>query len=582
MNFLLYQLQRLLMLPVRLITSPMEAFSTLSDGSGRSDAMIKGLPAAIVAVLGTSAVFFMGSDQEGLVESYTSKLQKTDNQRKILKAELRQDLLNKKALGGVVSESESAANDDEAKEEKIEKLNEQSNIYLEKLIAIDPDQNEFRYRLALRALEEGNVQKCIKMMKQISPLDTPGYPPAHLQLALLFENSPAKNPIQRISNLDNALIHVEHCLTNDINNLDALKIKARLLSLKGSREDARIAFKKVFDVEPKYFRPLIQLQNSAGERNATLATASSAFSQQLSSSEVQKDSARWVAAWQGYAQTMTLLNEFPELETRLLKELDRYKDSSDNLARMPFLKQYLAQLYIAWTASINGNPLSQVLTNIPEKNQLDMLDYYAKAYSYKESDSSLLQIISRLAFSPYKNVRTKARTLYNPEVQDNVPPEVLNQMGLQALNVKDYKSAQRFYEKARALAPDNSAILNNLAYAYLKGEDDGDLSQRERDRMQKSNAERAHDLVAQAIRVLPENQRNSPNMSMYKHTLGTALMQLKSYAAAAAEFEQALRIRPNNVDLLESVIVCYDNFNLDSTPFRNKLDRIQAEEKSQP
>ena len=567
------------MLPVRLVTSPMEVFSAISDGSGRSDAMVKGLPAAIVALLGSAAVFFMGSNQENLIESYTSKLQRTDNQRKILKAELRQSLLNKSALGAGATADTS---DDETREAEIEQLNQQSNIYLNKLISIEPDQNEFRYRLALRALEEGNVQKCLKMMKQISPLDTPGYPPAHLQLALLFENSPAKNSIQRIANLDKALIHVEHCLTNDINNLDALKIKARLLTLKGSRADARIAFKKIFEAEPKYFRPLIQLQDSESERNSTLLTASSAFSQQLSSSEVQKDSARWVAAWQGYAQTMTLLKQFPELEVRLLKELDRYKDSSDNLARLPFLKQYLAQLYISWTNSTNGNPMSKDLRAFSEETQLDMLDFYAKAFSYKESDNTLLQTIARLAFSSHQAVRDKARAIYNPEDQADLPPAVLNQMGLKALSIKDYISAQKYYERAKALAPSNPAILNNLAYAYLKGEDEGDASQSEINRQRKSNAERAHDLVAQAIRALPDNQRNSPNMSMYRHTLGTALMQLKNYAAAAAEFEQALSIRPDNVDLLESVIVCYDNFNLDSTPYRNKLESIIAEEKSQP
>ena len=571
------------MLPIRLIMSPMEVFSAFSDGSGRSDALVKGIPAAVIAVLGSAAVLFMGSDKEGLIEYYTSELQKTDNQRKIIKAELRQSLLNKSALGeggsGAAASAETSG--DGAKQKEIEKLNAQSNIYLHKLISIEPDQSEFRYRLALRALEEGNVQQCLKMMKQISPLDTPGYPPAHLQLALLFENTPAKNSIQRIANLDKALIHVEHCLTNDINNLEALKIKARLLTLKGSRADARIAFKRIFDVEPKYFRPLIQLQESESERNGTLITASSAFSQQLSSSEVQKDSARWVAAWQGYAQSMTLLKQFNELEARLLKELDRYKDSSDNLARLPFLKQYLAQLYISWTGSVNGNPMARDLARFSEESQLSMLDYYAKAFSYKDSDSTLLQTIARLAFSSHETVREKARAIYNPDSQSDLPPEVLNQMGLRALAVKDYKAAQKYYERARALAPSNPAILNNLAYAYLKGEDEGDISQSELSRNKKSNAERAHDLVAQAIRTLPQNQRNSPNMSMYRHTLGTALMQLKNYAAAAAEFERALAIRPDNIDLLESVIVCYDNFNLDSTPYRNKLDRVRAEERSQ-
>jgi len=574
MNFLLFQLQRLLMLPVRLITSPLELFSAFSDGSVRSSAFVKGLPAVLIAVLGSLAVFFMSwGGQESLVESYSSALQQTDNQRKMLQDDLNQAIISKNALSdNPVSAAQ--AKEDDPRQEEIEELNERTKVFLKKLIKIQPEQNEYKYRLALRAMAEGDVRRCFEMMRQISPLDTPGYPKAHLQLALLFENSPAKNPIQRIANIDKALAHVEHCLTNDINNLDALKIKARLLRLKGSTSDARATFKKVFDADPKYFRPLLELQDDPGERQSTLASASSAFSQQLSSSEVQKDSARWVSAWQGYAQSMSLLEDFDTLESRLLKELDRYKAGTDNMARQPFLKQYLAQLYISWTVAQNGDPLRKDLLGFPEDKQLEMLGYYAKAFSFNENDRTVLQSVSRLAFSPYDSVRERARQIYDPDNQANLPPEVLNQMGLQALKNRDYKVAQQHYERARAMAPDNPAILNNLAYAYLKGEDEGTFTQSELLRKKKSNAERAHDLVAQAMRLIPSDKRNSPNMSMYRHTLGTALMQLKNYAAAAAEFEKALAIRPENVDLLKSVIVCYDNYNLDSTPYRNKLDEV--------
>ena len=82
------------------------------------------------------------------------------------------------------------------------------------------------------------------------------------------------------------------------------------------------------------------------------------------------------------------------------------------------------------------------------------------------------------------------------------------------------------------------------------------------------------------MRLIPKDKLSSPSMSMYRHTLGTALMQLKNYPAAAAEFELALAIRPENVDLLKSVIACYDNFNLDSTPYRNKLDDVLAKEEA--
>lgn len=581
MNFLLFQLQRLLMLPVALMKSPMELFTAFSDGSVRSEAFVKGLPAVLVAVGITLAVLLTSlGGKESLVEFYSSELQKADNERKILQNELQQSLISENALAENTDGSALVeAKEDDPRQVEIDELGEKSNIYLKKLIKVQPEQREYKYRLALKALDDGNVRECFEMLKQISPLDTPGYPQAHVQLALFYENSPAKSPIERLGNIDTALTHIEHCLTNDANNLEALKIKARLLILKGSTEDARIAFKKVFEADPKYFSPLLRLQKEEVERKATLLTASSAFSTQLSSAEVQKDSARWVSAWQGYAQSMTMLKDYETLELRLLRELDRYRDGNDNMARQPFLKQYLAQLYISWTISVNGDPLRAEMLDQPEPDQLSMLDYYAKAFSYNENDRTVLQSVSRLAFSRHKSVREKARQIYDPESQTNLPPEVLNQMGLQALKNKNYELAQQHYERARSLAPNNPAILNNLAYAYLKGEDEGDLTQGGLQQKSKSNAERAHDLVAQAMRLIPQDKLKSPNMSMYRHTLGTALMQLKNYAAAAAEFEQALAIRPENVDVLNSVIICYDNYNLDSTPYRNKLAEVLAKKK---
>jgi len=582
MNFLLFQLQRLLMLPVALVKSPMELFSAFSDGSARSEAFVKGLPAVLVAVGITLAVLLTTlGGKESLVEFYSSELQKSDNESKILQADLQQAIISENALAqNADGASITAAGADDPRKAKIDEHSEKTNIFLKKLIKIQPEQREYKYRLALRALADGEVRKGFLIMKQIAPLDTPGYPKAHLQLALLYENAPAKNQVQRVGNIDTALTHVDHCLTNDVNNLEALKIKARLLSLKGSTEDARSAFKKVFDADPKYFRPLIQLQKEEAERKATLLTASSAFSTQLTSSEVQKDSARWVAAWQGYAQSMTLLEDFETLELRLVREMERYGGGTENMARQPFLKQYLAQLYISWTIAEFGDPLRKDLFGFSEEDQLEMLDFYAKAFSYNENDRTVLQSISRLSFSTFDSVKEKAKKIYDIESQANLPPEVLNQMGLKALKDKDYVLAQQHYERARTLAPDNPAILNNLAYAYLKGEDDGDITQGSVIKNSKSNAERAHDLVAQAMRLIPKSQLNSPNMSMYRHTLGTALMQLKNYAAAAAEFEQALAIRPENVDVLKSVIVCYDNFNLDSTPFRNKLTEVLEKKKA--
>ena len=90
-----------------------------------------------------------------------------------------------------------------------------------------------------------------------------------------------------------------------------------------------------------------------------------------------------------------------------------------------------------------------------------------------------------------------------------------------------------------------------------------------------SNASRAHRLVEQAIRLLPNRLKNSSQMSMYRHTMGTALMQLGNYPGAAAQFELALIARPTEEELIESVIDCYKRYNLDVGPYQRKLEEVR-------
>ena len=583
MNFLIFQLQRLLMLPVRLVTSPMELFSALSGEEGRSSALVKGLPAILIAAFGTIAVAAVSLGGKGsLIDHYSEELRKTNHEQEILRDDIKQSIMGQKSLGSLADGSDvNSLPEDDPRTKQYKELDDKAKIYLEKLVELEPEQQKFKYQMALKAFVAGDKAKCFSLLNQIAPLDTAGYPKAHLQMARQYRNLPVRTRLQKVANIDAALKHIEHCLTNDMNNLEALKMKADLLTQKGSRKDALETYKKVFAQDPKFFVPLLRLQPDENDRQSTLATASTKFAEQLKSSEVQEDARQWVPAWQSYAQAMLMRKEFEVLEKRLLLELDRYKESSDNLARVPQLTQHLAQLYISWAITEIGNPLQTDISTFTEADQLSLLDYFSKAKFYDENNRLVLQVVARLAFSPHESVVAKAKEIYDPELQDRLPSEVLNQLGSQALSIKDYKMAQSYYERARTQSPDSPAILNNLAYAYLQGEDEGDFSTAG-SRRKKSNAERAHDLVKQAMRLLPANQRNSPDMSRYRHTLGTALMQLKNYPAAAAEFETALKIRPDDVELLESVVNCYDSFNLDSTAFRNRIAQLESEQEPSP
>ena len=129
------------------------------------------------------------------------------------------------------------------------------------------------YQLAVRFYKRGdsaNRNRAIEILRRIAPLDKPGLPAAHLQLAQRLERMPAKSNIQKRANVDNALEHIKQCLTRDANNYDALKLKARLLQLRGSTSESREVFEQLFEENPVYVTPLLQLGVSEAKRATIL------------------------------------------------------------------------------------------------------------------------------------------------------------------------------------------------------------------------------------------------------------------------------------------------------------------------
>ena len=234
-------------------------------------------------------------------------------------------------------------------------------------------------------------------------------------------------------------------------------------------------------------------------------------------------------------------------------------------------------MYINWAVADVGNPLTVTALPFTEEQQAKLLGFFSQAYSYNEKNSTVLQTLAKLGNSSYPPIAAGARQIYDPSVSQDLPPGVLNQLALEALAKERYEEAQQYYERANTLSPNSPSILNNLAYAYLKEHsEDNPLSEEERT----SNASRGHRLIEQAIRLLPNNLRNSEEMSRYRHTMGTALMQLGNYPGAAAQFERALLTRPNEENLLVSVIECYQKYQLDAGPYQRRLDEVKKQEQN--
>ena len=575
MDFLRFQISRIFAIFANIFSAPGEILGIFLDGTGRSKSLVMGLPAVLIGVAGFCSVILMQwGGKTSMVDSYTKRVESINNHQRRLDTELRQELISKMSVegGGVDAQKLQQLRAEDPKSQEIKDLGEQSLVYLKKLLDLEPDVKEHRYQLALRYFGLGDVKQGQQLLKQIAPQDRPGHPEAHLQLATYYSKLPSRTALERLHSVDIALKHVGHCLTLDPNDVRALKLKARLLRVKGSKRESKEAFEQLFDDNPIYYQALLELDPTDAERAAILSGATSRYMAQLRKSDVRENTIEWVRTWEGLFSTMTKKGDFAKLRDLLQSDLKTYSRTDATASRVPFLKQYLCRVYVAWAVSDVGDPLKTINLTFTQPEQQQLLEYFTKAYSYNEKDRLVLQNIAKLGGSKFPEISEAAKEIYDPANSTNLSPGVLNQVALEALSAGRYSEAQEYYERAKTLNPNNPGILNNLAYAYLKEQvDNPNMPEDERI----SNASRAHRLVEEAIRKLPEKVKKSAQASMYRHTMGTALMQLGNYPGAVAQFEMALSVRPNEAELLQSVIQCYELYDLDSSAFRRKLQDVQ-------
>ena len=582
MDFLLFQIKRIVGFFGGILSAPSELVGIVWDGSGRSNNLVLGLPSVIIGTAGFLAVFLMQWGGTGaMIKKYSDRVQSNLNREQLLEVDLRQSLISQLSLaGGGAADAEKVQKlkAEDPRTAEISALGEESVIYLNKLVTLEPENKDHLYQLAVRFYkrgDQGNRSRAIEILKQIAPLDKPGLPAAHLQLAQRLERLPVTSAIEKRVNIDKALEHIKQCLTRDAKNLDALKVKARLLRYRGSNTESREVFEQLFEENPVYVTPLLQLGVSEAKRATILDSAANRYLADLRKKDIRKDTIKWVGTWEGVVKVLIQKKDFVRLKELLEKDLKQYSQADETAGRVPFLKQNLCRVYLAWANAEIGNPFSAIDLTYDEREQRRLLEFYSKAYSYNEKNQFLLQSLAKLGASKFPAIVEAATEIYDPATSNNLPPGVLNQIALEALNKGDFREAQQYYERAKSISPNSPSILNNLAFAYLKAEGDEGNPLTEDEKI--SNASRAHRLVEQAIRLLPNGLKNSPQMSMYRHTMGTALMQLGNYPGAAAQFEMALHARPTEVELIESVIDCYKRYNLDAAPYQRQLDKVLKE-----
>ena len=238
--------------------------------------------------------------------------------------------------------------------------------------------------------------------------------------------------------------------------------------------------------------------------------------------------------------------------------INRYGADPQGGARRAFLQRLLADTYISWSGKV-ANPNGSY-ESLPDASLKELVYFNEKAYRIQPQNTAVLQSLTLLSFSSNSEIAAKAKAIYDPVNDMNAPGAVLNQLGNHMLINKKFSEAIQFYNRAREKSPRDAAILNNLAYSYLVAED-GDR-----------NAERALQLIDEAIRYLPANVPDIEK-SKFLHTRATALMQMDRLQEAIEAFEESLKSRPNHADTLRSLIESYRTLNIQ--PPDQYISRLQ-------
>ena len=520
-----------------------------------------GIPALLVALFGVSALAYANYGLTTNLEArYRKNAEKSKEDKNKVLGELRTELRMVRAANRTQGKSvnEATIPEDDKRRLKLKKLQETERVYWEKLISLNPEELEYRFKLAIVSLEQGEIQRGLALMQLCAPSDEPGFAEAHLWLSRYYIGLRAESQTNANRNRRMALRHAEHCLTRggaDDVVADAKLIKAQLLSLNGRYDAAYEIFEELFEKKPMFYEAMIGINKrlkKEGRNQNVLDQAYNRFRAQLADEKLESEP--WLRAWTHSVKCLLESNDFVRAEDLLTSEIQQLNQSQAGAAKRVVIEQLLSSVYLKWSFFVRRQ----------SDKAADQLELLNKAYVYNSTNAEVLRYLARFAIGEDEQLAAKARQIYDPRAHVDAPAMVLNELGADALAKTEYEAAIRYFELARKKSPKNSRVLNNLAWTYLVCES--------------RNPERALKLIDEGLRFLPKTETARTMWSHFYDTRGTALMQLNRMTEAVASFEIALQDRPNDRKILESLVKCYQGNNLSPDSYLARLQMLDEQD----
>ena len=452
------------------------------------------------------------------------------------------------------------SNEEKLIRDRIKGVRQDEQIFLEKLISLNPGDDSYRFRYAM-AFEFDNEERQFQLMQKLAPDDSPGYSQAHFWMAYQLFAAPANSQADNRRNKLRALGHSDHCLILDKSRRDAKVIKGQALVALDRLPEAILVFKDLFDTDPEFFEAIVainKLMQKDSDNLGVYELAAQRLEGRIRSSR-EVDANKWSVAVRQFMVCMYGKESFERAEETIKTE-ERLNEK--DAVRLEFLKERHAENYSMWSQSLDRiQPKTDAIIS-------EMLSKLEKSIGLRPRYEQALQQIARISVD-HPLFSEQALKLYDPLKDKDAPSTVLQVLGNSEMLRRNYSRAVSLYEEARRKSPKDPHILNNLAYSYLMSNS--------------GNADRSLFLVDEALAMLPRITESIATRSAFLHTRGSALLQLNRLEEAAGSFEMALQTRPDDVGILESLVKCYAARDpLQAAAYQKHLDVVREKANAAP
>ena len=542
---------------LRMVTAPFRQLARIAQIPGRGRALVFAVPALAATLICVSAFgWTQWISHEHLVQKYQNVVNEIDE----LEAEKKNEEKEKRMGSGdlatpQIEEDDATAGPDEEMREVLKR----KLVILNKLIELEPNEEKHKYDLAIASLKLGGqyTSRASALLNQISPEDKPGYAEGHLWIAKQILVNKDRRFSRNVRH-EIARKHYRNALESDSNNTIARNNLAILYYADRMYEEAEPYFAEIFKENVLVHKQLCVIYKKLGKEVELEDCINNAIVRL--EAIVREDP-------ENFSNVDTLLTmlaqrkSFEQAKDLLLKI---EADSEDVRVKLQ-CRQRLSRVYVLW-AGIHGLP-----PNVDDEDA-----YFEKlkiSHQYQNNNPEVLSHLTLLGFEK-SAVGEKARQIYNPVletdplvVDETAHPRVLEVLSQRLIAEDQSEDAIRVLEKVLAKIPQNTVSLNNLAYLLLNAEE--------------PRPKRALELVNQAMSVARSQGRVlTRDWSHFLDTRGQAHRQLGNFNDAIRDFEEALRLRPQESALAYAIHDCYVQIDRprEAKAWKERADAIKAKQ----